>query len=110
MQVGGLLIAGALAAWVLPDFCWQRCSGMAASASGVACIFADLIILPILNIYRKYYGLKIAGFLFATLYVSMAGAALIVELIFNGLGMVPDQRNARVAESFVTWNSTTWLY
>ena len=45
----------------------QQFSGMAASA---------LIVLPILDIYRKYYGLKIGGFLLATFYVSMALAAL----------------------------------
>src|ERR1700756_2722295 len=49
----------------------------------IAFIFADLIVIPILNIYRKYYGLKMAGFLFATFYVAMAVAALIVELIFR---------------------------
>src|SRR3979490_3123021 len=72
-------------------------------------IFADLIILPILNIYRKYYGLKMAGFLFVTFYAAMAGAALIVELIFGALGLVPAQRNARVVETALTWNYTTWL-
>jgi hypothetical protein len=75
----------------------------------IAFIFADLIILPILNIYRKYYGLKMAGFLFATFYASMAGAALVVELIFAALGVVPAQRNARVVEAHLTWNYTTWL-
>ena len=45
----------------------------------VAFVFADLIILPILNIYRKYYGLKMAGFLFATFYVAMTAAALMVD-------------------------------
>ena len=75
----------------------------------IAFIFADLIVLPILNIYRKYYGLKMAGFLFATFYGAMAGAALIVELIFGALGLIPTQRNARVAEASITWNYTTWL-
>ena len=56
----------------------------------VAFIFADLI----LNNYRKYYGLKMAGFLFATFYVAMAVAALIVELIFNGFALVPSERKA----------------
>jgi uncharacterized membrane protein YraQ (UPF0718 family) len=75
----------------------------------VAFIFADLIVLPILNIYRKYYGLKMAGFIFATFYVAMASAALIVEMIFGAVGLVPTQRNARVVEASVTWNYTTWL-
>jgi uncharacterized membrane protein YraQ (UPF0718 family) len=75
----------------------------------IAFIFADLIILPILNIYGKYYGVKMAGFLFVTFYAAMAGAALIVELIFDALGLIPDQRNARVVETSITWNYTTWL-
>src|SRR6202140_3158759 len=75
----------------------------------IAFIFADLIILPILNIYVKYYGLKMAGFLFVTFYAAMAGAALIVELIFGALGLIPAQRNARVIETSITWDYTTWL-
>ena len=75
----------------------------------IAFIFADLIVLPILNVYRKYYGLKMAGFLFATFYAAMAGAALIVELIFGAAGFVPEQRRARVVEASVSWNHTTWL-
>jgi uncharacterized membrane protein YraQ (UPF0718 family) len=75
----------------------------------VAFIFADLIVLPILNIYRKYYGLRMAGFLFATFYVAMAVAALIVELIFNGFALIPSERTARMVEASITWNYTTWL-
>jgi uncharacterized membrane protein YraQ (UPF0718 family) len=145
--VGGLLIAGALAAWV-PNTFWQPffltghpvlatlwgpivgplvavisfvCSvgniplaavlwnGGISFGGVVAFIFADLIVLPILNIYRKYYGLKMAGFLFATFYAAMAIAALIVELIFNGFALVPSERKARVVEASITWNYTTWL-
>jgi uncharacterized membrane protein YraQ (UPF0718 family) len=145
--VGGLLIAGALAAWV-PDEFWRSffivdhpllatlwgpivgplvavisfvCSvgniplaavlwnGGISFGGVIAFIFADLIVLPVLNIYRKYYGLKMAGFLFVTFYASMAGAALIVELIFGALGLVPSQRDARVIEASVSWDYTTWL-
>ncbi|SHK18452.1 hypothetical protein SAMN05444159_2644 [Bradyrhizobium lablabi] len=144
---GGLLISGALAAWVPAEF-WQSffavdhpllaklwgpivgplvavisfvCSvgniplaavlwnGGISFGGAIAFIFADLIILPILNIYRKYYGLKMAGFLFVTFYAAMAGAALIVELIFGTLGLVPAQRNARVVDAAITWDYTTWL-
>jgi uncharacterized membrane protein YraQ (UPF0718 family) len=144
---GGLLISGALAAFVPAEF-WQSffavdhpllaklwgpivgplvavisfvCSvgniplaavlwnGGISFGGAIAFIFADLIILPILNIYRKYYGLKMAGFLFVTFYAAMAGAALVVELIFGALGLIPAQRNARVIEASVTWNYTTWL-
>src|SRR5215510_14541861 len=144
---GGLLIAGALAAWV-PNTFWQSffltghpvlatlwgpivgplvavisfvCSvgniplaavlwnGGISFGGVVAFIFADLIVLPILNIYRKYYGLKMAGFLFVTVYVSMAAAALLVELIFNGFALVPSERKALVVEASIDWDYTTWL-
>jgi hypothetical protein len=50
-----------------------------------------------------------AGFLFVTFYVSMAAAALIVEVIFGLLGFVPAERSARVVEASITWNHTTRL-
>jgi uncharacterized membrane protein YraQ (UPF0718 family) len=75
----------------------------------LAFILADLIVLPILNIYRKYYGLKMAAFLLVTFYVAMAGAALVVEGLFGVLGLIPREHQARVVEATVTWNYTTWL-
>src|SRR5438874_3827015 len=55
----------------------------------ISFLFADLIILPILNIYRKYYGLKIAALLTGVFYVAMAAAALVVEVVFGVLTLVP---------------------
>jgi uncharacterized membrane protein YraQ (UPF0718 family) len=143
----GLLIAGALAAWV-PESFWQSfflvehpllakiwgpliaplvsvlsfvCSignvPLAAvlwnggiSFGGVASfIFADLIILPILNIYRKYYGMKMTWYLLLAFYLSMVVAGWIVELLFGLLGLVPEERHAHVMEASVTWNYTTFL-
>jgi uncharacterized membrane protein YraQ (UPF0718 family) len=145
--VGGLLIAGALAAWV-PESWWQAiffeshptfakfwgpligplvailsfvCSignvplaavlwnGGISFGGVLAFIFADLIVLPILDIYRKYYGWRMAGFLLATFYGTMAAAGLIVEFLFQGLGLVPSERNAKVVEASVSWNYTTVL-
>src|SRR5947209_8657223 len=124
---GGLLIAGALAAWV-PNSFWRAfffvhhpllakiwgplvgpvvavfsfvCSignvPLAAvlwnggiSFGGVAAfIFADLIVLPVLNIYRKYYGGRVSLFLLGTFYAAMAGAGLIVEGLFQAIGIAP---------------------
>ncbi len=145
--VGGLLIAGALAAWV-PESFWQSfflvdhplaakiwgplvgpivamlsfvCSignvPLAAvlwtggiSFGGVASfIFADLIVLPILNIYRKYYGRRVTLFLLATFYAAMVAAGIVVEIVFQALGLIPPVRNARVMEANLTWNYTTFL-
>ena len=144
---GGLLIAGALAAWVPHSF-WESlffvdhptlaklwgpligplvavisfvCSignvplaavlwnGGISFGGVIAFIFADLIVLPILNIYRKYYGLRVAGFLLVTFYAAMVGAALVVEVAFQAAGLVPEERNAKIVEASVTWNYTTVL-
>jgi uncharacterized membrane protein YraQ (UPF0718 family) len=75
----------------------------------IAFIFADLIIIPILDIYRRYYGRRMAWFLAVTFYVAMAAAALVVELIFSALGLVPSTRSARVIETTISWNYTTIL-
>ena len=144
---GGLLIAGALAAWV-PNSFWQGlflehhgtlakiwgpligplvamlsfvCSSgnvpLAAvlwnggiSFGGVlAFIFADLLILPILDIYRRYYGWRTAGFILVSFYVTMVAAGLVVEFLFQGLGLVPTERDAKVVTARVTWNYSTYL-
>jgi uncharacterized membrane protein YraQ (UPF0718 family) len=75
----------------------------------VAFIFADLIVLPILNIYRKYYGPRMSLFLLGTFYLTMAAAGLAVDLVFEALGLVPATRNAKVVEASITWNYTTVL-
>ena len=144
---GGLLIAGALAAWV-PNSFWQSfflvdhpfwanvwgplvgplvavlsfvCSignvPLAAvlwnggiSFGGVASfIFADLIVLPILNIYRKYYGRRMTWFLFGTFYVTMVAAGYVVEIVFGLLGITPTTRDAKVVEANIHLNYTTVL-
>ncbi|HEV2345060.1 MAG TPA: permease, partial [Actinocrinis sp.] len=145
--VGGLLIAGAVAAWV-PDSFWRHffltghplgsalwgplvgpaiamlsfvCSignvPLAAvlwnggiSFGGVTSfIFADLIIIPILLIYRRYYGTAMALRIFALFYLAMAGAGYVVELVFKPLGLVPATRAAKVMDAGISWNYTTWL-
>src|SRR5881275_2601118 len=75
----------------------------------ISFIFADLIILPIVNIHRKYYGLRMAAFIAATFYATMVLAGYAVELIFTLLHLVPRHRNAQVIEAHIAWNYTTWL-
>ena len=80
------------------------------SFGGVAAfLFADLIVLPILNIYRKYYGIKMAGFIFVSFYAAMAGAGYLVDILFGALGWTPTERAARVVEASIQWNYTTAL-
>ena len=144
---GGLLIAGALAAWVPKDF-WKEfflvshpvaakvwgpivgpivavisfvCSvgniplaavlwsGGISFGGVIAFIYADLIVLPIIDIYRKYYGWKTAGLIVAVFYVAMALAALLIELLFDLLGLIPSQRSAQIVETSISLNYTTVL-
>ena len=143
----GLLIAGALAAWVPESFwrafflsnnpTWARIEGplvgplvaivsfvcsvgnvpLAAvlwrggiSFGGVVSfIFADLIILPILDIYRKYYGWKVMGYILVTFYITMAAAGYIVEFLFAALRIIPQNRNVVALTEGIHWNYTTVL-
>jgi hypothetical protein len=75
----------------------------------ISFVFADLIILPILNIYRKYYGMRMAAFVFATFYASMVAAGYLVEAIFGLFGLVPSTRNAKVLHAAITFNYTSGL-
>jgi len=143
----GLLIAGALAAWV-PDSFWRAffftnnptlakiegplvgplvaivsfvCSvgnvplaavlwrGGISFGGVVSFIFADLIILPILDIYRKYYGWKVMGYILLTFYITMVAAGYIVEFLFGALGIIPQNRNIAAFTGGIQWNYTTIL-
>ena len=75
----------------------------------VAFIFADLVVFPILRIYKKYYGMKMAAFLFVTFYAAMAAAGYLVEIIFWLLRLTPTVRNAKVLEPSITLNYTSVL-
>jgi uncharacterized membrane protein YraQ (UPF0718 family) len=76
----------------------------------ISFIYADLIIIPLILIYRKYYGAKAALYITAVLFISMVSAGIIVDLLFGALGLIPAVRppSAIAAASF-QWNYTTWL-
>ncbi len=143
----GLLIAGAVAAWV-PQDVWAHvffthdpllskvvgpligpliamvtfvCSvgniplaavlwqGGASFGGVIAFIFGDLIVLPILDIYRRYYGLKVAALLGMVFYAAMAGAAYVIEVVFGILHLIPARSAVNVIPQSITWNYTSWL-
>src|SRR5207253_339595 len=80
------------------------------SFGGVASfIFADLIVLPILDIYRKYYGGRVALYILATFYVTMAAAGYVVEVLFSLLGLIPTARGTTVFTSGPLLNYTSVL-
>ena len=75
----------------------------------VAFIFADLIILPIVNIHRKYYGGRMSLYLLGISYLAMALAGLLVGLAFQALGLAPPHFQVTVFQSRPEWNYTTVL-
>ena len=75
----------------------------------ISFMFADLIIIPILFIYRKYYGTKMMLVLLGGFYVTMVMGGYLVEIIFNVFNLVPDHSQAQIMEQGITWNYTTVL-
>jgi hypothetical protein len=82
------------------------------SFSGViAFIYADLIVVPILLIYRKYYGLRSAAVISGIMFAAIVAAALVVDGLFDLAGQIPEQRPdvESITERGVEWNYTTFL-
>jgi uncharacterized protein len=75
----------------------------------IAFIFADLIILPILDIYRKYYGVRMSAYLLVVSYAAMVLAGLIIGLAFNFAGATPTNRNIFVFNTTISWDYDTYL-
>jgi uncharacterized membrane protein YraQ (UPF0718 family)/YHS domain-containing protein len=75
----------------------------------VAFIFGDLIIIPILSIYRRYYGGRMSLYLLGVSYAAMVLAGLVIELLFQALGLVPSHHFIAVFQARPEWNYTTFL-
>ena len=109
--VGPLIAAGSFVCSVgnipLASVLW---SGGISFGGVIAFIYADLIIIPLIFIYRKYYGGKAAFYITGILFVSMVSAGIIVDLLFSALGLIPAVRPASaIASADFQWNYTTWL-
>ena len=75
----------------------------------ISFIFADLLIIPILNIYRKYYGARTSLYLLVTSYLAMAVAGFIIGELFQLLGLTPTHHFIAVFETRPSWNYNTFL-
>ena len=145
----GLLIAGALAAWVPKEF-WQAfflsadplgskivgpligpivamvafvCSvgnvplaavlwnGGISFGGVISFIYADLLVVPLIIIYVKYYGARATVYIVAIFYAAMVISGIAVDLIFSALGIVPSGARppSAVEHAMITWNYTSWL-
>ena len=75
----------------------------------IAFVFADLIIIPILDIYRKYFGGRMALYLLFVSYAAMALAGFAIGLLFQGLGIVPSHHQVTALVTGPTLNYTSVL-
>jgi YHS domain-containing protein len=75
----------------------------------ISFIFADLIALPLVLIYRKYYGTRLTLRLFVWFYVVMAAAGLVTEGLFAATGAIPAARPENFVTTHFAWNYTTFL-
>ena len=85
--------------------------GSGVSFGGVlAFLYADLIVLPLLDVYRRYYGWKMAAYIAAVFYATMVIAALVMDVAFNAVGWIPQSRPDMRAEMVhFSMNYTFWL-
>jgi uncharacterized membrane protein YraQ (UPF0718 family) len=76
----------------------------------LAFLYADLIVLPLLDVYRKYYGLKMAAYIGGVFYVTMAASAILIDVAFNALHLVPKANpNIAMMLTHFSINYTFWL-
>ncbi|WP_342154363.1 permease [Methylorubrum sp. SB2] len=82
-----------------------------ASFGGVlAFLYADLIVLPLLDTYRRYLGWRMAAYIGGVFYMTMVIAALVMDLSFTGLGLIPSHdTNVREQLTHFSLNYTFWL-
>ena len=77
----------------------------------ISFIYADLIVIPIIIIYAKYYGVRAAAWITGIFYVSMVLAGIVVDLAFSALGLIPDglRPPSAVEHAHIIFNYTSWL-
>jgi uncharacterized membrane protein YraQ (UPF0718 family)/YHS domain-containing protein len=75
----------------------------------IAFIFADLVALPLVLIYRKLYGGRLALRFVLVFWAVMSTAGLLTDLLFRGVGIDPPGRKAEIVEMHLSWNYTTFL-
>jgi hypothetical protein len=77
----------------------------------ISFIYADLIVIPLILIYRKYYGARATFFIVTVMFISMVLAGIIVDVLFSVLHLVPTgpRPNNAVSEAHFSWNYTTFL-
>ena len=73
-------------------------------------LYADLIVLPLLDVYRRYYGIKMATYIGVVFFVTMVAAGIIMQFVFGAFGAIPHPNlNIRANLTMFSINYTFWL-
>jgi uncharacterized membrane protein YraQ (UPF0718 family) len=77
----------------------------------IAFIYADLLVVPLILIYRKYYGGRAALWICGIFFVAMFSSGIAVDLIFHAFGLIPmgSRPPSAVSHEMIKWNYTSWL-
>jgi len=75
----------------------------------IAFVFADLIAMPLILIYRKFYGGALTLRLISVFYAAMVVAGLVTEVVFRIAGLAPTNRLVHLTGQRFTWDYTTYL-
>ncbi|MBS1263168.1 MAG: hypothetical protein MAG715_00338 [Methanonatronarchaeales archaeon] len=86
-------------------------SGGIGFAGVIAFVYSDLITIPVLNVYRKYYGWRVMLYILGVFFVTMAFTGFLMELLFDALGIVPDLAGGTTAteRTYFELNYTFYL-
>jgi hypothetical protein len=77
----------------------------------ISFIYGDLLVIPLILIYRKYFGGRATFYIVLVFYASMVVAGVIVDLLFAGLRLIPQGARpvSAIEQATFVWSYTTWL-
>ena len=94
VQGDGLLVTAENAVMGVAVALW---GGGVSFAGVIAFVYADLITVPVLNVYRKYYGWQVMLYILGVFFVTMALTGFLMELLFDALGIIPNLAGGQTA-------------
>ncbi len=86
-------------------------TGGVSFAGVIAFVYSDLITIPVLNVYRKYYGWKVMLYILAVFFVTMATSGFLMEELFDILGIIPEvvESQSATEQEYFALDYTFWL-
>ena len=77
----------------------------------ISFIYADLLVIPLIFVYAKYYGARAAIYITIIFYIAAVVTGVIVDLFFSAFNLIPTgpRPPSAVQHSMISWNYTSWL-